>query len=49
MRQDYLKRFGIDACLDDVRVKTEHIKVVCEVEILLLNNKCAAYFGSQKI
>lgn len=34
MRQDYLKRFGIDACLDDVRAKTEHIMVVCEVEAL---------------
>lgn len=32
MREGYLKRFTIDACLDDVRAKTEHIKVICEDE-----------------
>jgi len=32
MREDYLKRFRIDACLDDVRAKTEEVKVVCEDE-----------------
>lgn len=32
MREDSLKRFGIDARLDDVQAQTEHIKVVCEGE-----------------
>lgn len=32
MREDSLKRFGIDARLDDVQAKMEHIKVVCEGE-----------------
>ena len=34
MREDYLKRFRIDACLDDVQAKTENIKVVGEGEAL---------------
>ena len=40
MREDYLKRFRIDACLDDVQAKTENIKVVGEGEALKVS---AAY------
>lgn len=42
-KEDYLKRLGIDACLDDVRLKTEHTEVVCESE--LPNKKGAGYLG----
>lgn len=28
MREDYLKRFRINACLDDVQPKMEHIRLV---------------------
>lgn len=33
-----LKRFRINACLDDVKAKTQHIKVACEGKTL---KKCA--------
>lgn len=34
MREGCLKRFRIDACLDDVQAKTEHVEVVGEGEVL---------------
>lgn len=48
MREDSLKRFGIDARLDDVQAKTEHIKVVCEGESFsCLARNALVVFSSQ--
>lgn len=47
MREEYLKRFRIDARLDDARAKMEDIKVVCEGEALKVSaalTRRAAYF-----